>query len=126
MHSDPANISHLARLFKNQLITECSQNSDSEPLPSCLNALANINAEKLSRLRNRLISRKSTGGPSPEPSFPGKQEFYKKFIVVCDSAKFHRHLIDSLSDEILQLDDTYWLSEADETGIILYISVYFV
>lgn len=121
---EPVNYMHLARLFKNQLLAECSQETDAGILPSCLNAFSNINAEKLSRLTNRLVSKKSTGGPSPEPSFPGKQEFYKEFIVVCESPKFHRHLIDCLVAEILLLDDTaQWTLDADETSMSFFFII---
>lgn len=39
-------------------------------------------------------------GPNPEPKFIGYQEFFKEFIDICGSPKFHQCLKDCIAGEI--------------------------
>lgn len=39
-------------------------------------------------------------GPNPEPKFIGYQEFFKEFIDISNSPKFHQILKDCIANEI--------------------------
>ncbi|GLV38328.1 discs lost [Carabus blaptoides fortunei] len=111
LHADPNNSLHLARLFKNKLMQDCLD----DPMPTNQKQLPNVDAEKLTRLENRLTSKRNTSAFLSEP-FPGNEEFYKEFIATTNSNTFHTHLKDCLVVEILQLDDSeFWPSEIEDT-----------
>ncbi|KAJ8956313.1 hypothetical protein NQ318_015050 [Aromia moschata] len=69
-----------------------------------LSSLANVDADKLSRLRSRLVTKQASSGVNRLPAFTGHQEFYRDFIIVAGSYAFNRHLCDALITEIVELN----------------------
>ncbi|KAM3918265.1 codanin-1 [Leptodactylus fuscus] len=106
------NHSHFARLFQRQLVQLCKgptggmggvssgDNSDQD----VLNKLGSDNLNRLKRLQERFVTPQSVGGPCPPPSFPGYQEFFRDFILSAGNYQFNQHLMDSLCQEIQELD----------------------
>ncbi|XP_071971747.1 codanin-1 [Engystomops pustulosus] len=104
------NHSHFARLFQRQLIQMCKgptggmggagDNTDQD----VLNMLGSDNLNRLKRLQERFVAPQSVGGPCPPPSFPGYQEFFRDFILSAGNYQFNQHLMDSLCQEIQELD----------------------
>ncbi|XP_033222064.1 codanin-1 isoform X2 [Belonocnema kinseyi] len=110
LHSDVTNHSHIARLFKSQLLISCIQTGqqedffDDESL-NILKSLKGFNPEKLTQLKERLVTPLSSKGPVPEPTFSGVQEFYKNFILFAFNPMFYAHLEDCLIHEIMDLNE---------------------
>uniref|UniRef100_A0A8C5MWA8 Codanin-1 C-terminal domain-containing protein n=1 Tax=Leptobrachium leishanense TaxID=445787 RepID=A0A8C5MWA8_9ANUR len=110
--SNACNHSHFARLFQKQLIQMCKGPSTGmggssvgdTPDQDVLNMLGSDNLNRLKRLQERFVTPQSVGGPCPPPSFPGYQEFFRDFIVSAGSYQFNQHLMDSLCQEIEDLD----------------------
>ncbi|XP_066428517.1 codanin-1 [Eleutherodactylus coqui] len=106
------NHSHFARLFQRQLVQMCKgstggmggvgsgDNTDQD----VLNMLGSDNLNRLKRLQERFVAPQSVGGPCPPPSFPGFQEFFRDFILSAGNYQFNQHLMDSLCQEIQELD----------------------
>ncbi|XP_046616913.1 codanin-1 [Neodiprion virginianus] len=121
LHNDAVNYCHFARLFKSQLLLSCIGNdSKEEPVNdesfNFLKSLKHVDPEKLTRLRERLVTPLSSKGPVPPPSFPGVQEFYKDFILHAANPMFYAHLQDCLVHEIMELNDTQFMgSEIEDT-----------
>ncbi|XP_012280996.1 uncharacterized protein LOC105700032 [Orussus abietinus] len=117
VHNDAVNYFHFARLFKSQLLTSGIQNGhqedgmDDESL-DFLKSLKHLNPEKLTQLRERLVTPMSSKGPVPRPSFPGVQEFFKDFILHAFNPIFYVHLENCLVHEIIELNDTQF-AESD-------------
>ncbi|CAH0548798.1 unnamed protein product [Brassicogethes aeneus] len=105
--SDPVNFVHFSRLFKQQLLTTCgtSHSDDASEVPF-LPSLPNLDAEKFSRLKSRLVTKQNSNGLNSLPFFSGHQEFYKEFIVTGGHHTFNKHLGDSLITEILELNSS--------------------
>ncbi|KAL1502555.1 hypothetical protein ABEB36_007680 [Hypothenemus hampei] len=101
------NLIYLSRLFKNQLLNSCAKGpnekglSDNTALPSFA-----IDADKLSRLTDRLVTKHTTNGINSLPIFSGYQEFFKEFIEVSANYIFCRHLCDCLISSIIELNNT--------------------
>ncbi|KAJ8939318.1 hypothetical protein NQ314_011176 [Rhamnusium bicolor] len=110
LQNEPANFMHFSRLFKAQLLTTCRKSQKEEGLTEnqmpFLSSLANVDADKLNRLRNRLVTKQSANGINSLPSFTGHQEFYKDFIIEAANYVFNKHLCDTLIAEIVELNDT--------------------
>ncbi|CAH2328521.1 Hypothetical predicted protein [Pelobates cultripes] len=106
------NHSHFARLFQKQLIQMCKGPSGGmgasglgdTPDQDVLNMLGSDNLNRLKRLQERFVTPQSVGGPCPPPSFPGYQEFFRDFILSAESYQFNQHLMNSLCQEIQELD----------------------
>ncbi|KAM4690522.1 codanin-1 [Rhinophrynus dorsalis] len=104
--------SHFARLFQKQLVQMCKGPSGGmagasvgdTPDQDVLNMLGLDNLNRLKRLQERFVAPQSVGGPCPPPSFPGYQEFFRDFILSAGSYQFNQHLMDSLCQEIQELD----------------------
>ncbi|KAM5130028.1 codanin-1 isoform 2-T2 [Mantella aurantiaca] len=107
-----SNHSHFARLFQKQLIQLCKGPSGGKgaagvgdnPDQDLLNMLGSDNLNRLKRLQERFVAPQSVGGPCPPPSFPGYQEFFRDFILSAGNYQFNQHLMDSLCQEIQELD----------------------
>ncbi|XP_073466474.1 codanin-1 [Aquarana catesbeiana] len=107
-----SNHSHFARLFQKQLVQLCKGPSGGKgaagvgdnPDQDLLNILGSDNLNKLKRLQERFVAPQSVGGPCPPPSFPGYQEFFRDFILSAGNYQFNQHLMDSLCQEIQELD----------------------
>ncbi|KAM9294415.1 codanin-1 [Gastrophryne carolinensis] len=107
-----SNHSHFARLFQKQLVQLCkgpnggigSAGLGDNPDQDLLNKLGSDNLGKLKRLQERFVAPQSVGGPCPPPSFPGYQEFFRDFILIAGNYQFNQHLMDSLCQEIKELD----------------------
>ncbi|KAM8920861.1 codanin-1 [Pelodytes ibericus] len=107
------NHSHFARLFQKQLLQMCKgpsggaggASTTDAPDQDVLNMLGSDNLNRLKRLQERFVAPQSVGGPCPPPSFPGYQEFFRDFIVSAGSHQFNQHLMDTLCQEIQELDD---------------------
>lgn len=92
------------------------QDDESEDL-QFLEGLRGIDPDKLNRLKDRLVTPYKAGGPRPEPSFPGYQEFYRDFILSTSHLSFLQHLQDSLISHLLELDQTPFLaSDTEDSG----------
>ncbi|XP_063803724.1 codanin-1 isoform X2 [Pseudophryne corroboree] len=104
------NHSHFARLFQKQLVQMCKGTSGGmggagdNPDQNVLNMIGSDNLNRLKRLQERFVTPPSVGGPCPPPSFPGFQEFFRDFILSAGSYQFNHHLMDSLCQEIQELD----------------------
>ncbi|XP_076098062.1 codanin-1-like [Mytilus galloprovincialis] len=118
-----ANHLHFARLFQSQLISMCKGDgsirmSGDEDNILLLSQLKQANPEKFKRLQERFIKPSSSGGPCPEPSFPGCQEFFHKFIVAASCPVFNQHLTNTFVGKVSELNSTDFestLSEETET-----------
>ncbi|XP_075049376.1 codanin-1 [Mixophyes fleayi] len=105
-----SNHSHFARLFQKQLLQMCKGPSGGmggvgdNPDQDVLNMLGSDNLNRLKRLQERFVAPQSVGGPCPPPSFPGFQEFFRDFILSAGNYQFNQHLVDSLCQEIQELD----------------------
>lgn len=105
------NHSHFARLFQRQLVQMCKGptggkrgvGSSDNPDQDVLNMLGSDNLNRLKRLQERFVVPQSVG-PCPPPSFPGYQEFFRDFIISAGNYQFNQHLMDSLCQEIQELD----------------------
>lgn len=86
---------------------------------SFLYSLPNVDAEKLTRLKNRLVNKQSNGLNSA-PSFMGYEEFFKEFISVSSNYVFNRHLTDIFIAEISELNSsTFITNDYEDPGIII-------
>lgn len=82
-----------------------------------LSSIPNIDADKLNRLKSRLVTKQSSNGINSVPLFTGHQEFYKDFIVIAANYPFNKHLCDTLIAEIVELNDTkFSCTDLDETN----------
>ncbi|OPL20496.1 hypothetical protein AM593_07324, partial [Mytilus galloprovincialis] len=82
-----------------------------------LSQLKQANPEKFKRLQERFIKPSSSGGPCPEPSFPGCQEFFHKFIVAASCPLNSTDFESTLSEE------TETAQESDEDQKEKFISI---
>ncbi|KAL4239001.1 Codanin-1 C-terminus [Mactra antiquata] len=114
-----ANLIHFSRLFQSQLIAMCKgdgsicTNNDDENI-ALLSELKQTNPEKFKRLQERFIKPQSYGGPCPNPTFPGIQEFFRDFIVIACNPLLNQHLCDTFSAKVLELNDTTFSSSDDD------------
>ena len=69
----------------------------------CFDLLAYIVVNFPVRLEKRFTLPSSLGGPSPPPSFPGCQEFFRDFILTANSAVFHQHLLSGLITQLFEV-----------------------
>ncbi|XP_058847238.1 codanin-1-like isoform X8 [Acipenser ruthenus] len=99
-----SNHSHFARLFQKQLIQMCKGTGGEAPDLDVLGMLGADNLSRLKRLQERFIQPQSIMGPCPPPSFPGHQEFFRDFLLTAGSYQLNQHLMDSLCQQILELD----------------------
>ncbi|XP_018420396.1 PREDICTED: codanin-1 [Nanorana parkeri] len=107
-----SNHSHFARLFQKQLVQLCKGPNGGKvtagvgdnPDQDLLNMLGSDNLNRLKQLQERFVAPQSVGGPCPPPSFPGYQEFFRDFILSAGNYQFNQHLMDSLCQEIQELD----------------------
>ncbi|XP_060532788.1 codanin-1 isoform X3 [Cylas formicarius] len=109
--SDPANYAYMARLFKNQLLNSCAKNQNKERglMEKQLNFIPNlghIDADKLNRLTNRLVTKAASNSINSVPNFGGDQEFFEIFILTASNYSFNRHLADSIIADIIELNDS--------------------
>lgn len=76
-----------------------------------------MNADKLNRLKNRLVTKKTSNGLNAVPVFMGYEEFYKDFIVVASNYFFNRHLCDALIADIIKINDTKFIkNDYEDSG----------
>lgn len=94
---------------------------------SFLSSLPNVDASKLNRLKNRLVTKQSSSGLNSAPAFMGYEEFYKEFILVAANFIFNKHLCDILIAAIIELNDTkFTINDYEESsGIVIYICCIF-
>lgn len=64
-----------------------------------------VDADKLRRLTNRLVTKDATNGINSSPTFGGYQEFFKDFIVIASNYSFNRHLCDCFIFDIIDLNE---------------------
>ncbi|XP_053394864.1 codanin-1-like [Mercenaria mercenaria] len=119
VRTDLANLIHFARLFQSQLIAMCKgdgsiRSSDDDENIALLSQLKRTNPEKFKRLQERFIKPLSFGGPCPNPSFPGIQEFFRDFIVVACCPMLNQHLCDTFSAKVLELNETTFTNHDEE------------
>ncbi|XP_050315737.1 codanin-1 [Anthonomus grandis grandis] len=119
-HNDPMNYTHLARLFKNQLLRSCAKGAKEKGLSETNLPFVpslDIDADKLKRLTNRLVTKQSSNGINSLPVFSGYQEFFKDFIIVSSNPLFNRHICDSFTSEIIELNDIkFSTAELEDKG----------
>lgn len=101
INNSPINYMHLARLFKANLINSC--NKKQNLLNDYEIPFGNIDANKLNKLNNRLITRHSTN----LLLFNEQQSFFKDFIVIANDPKFNKHLIDIFISDIIDLNNNF-------------------
>ena len=108
MYQHPVNYYHFAKLWMAQLVAMCCgeslEDAQSDSSKSLMTELKNIDPMKHKRLAARLVTPGRCGGPCPPPSFSGAAEFFRDFILVCNSPKFVRHLRDLLVSEVMRLN----------------------
>ncbi|OCT68578.1 hypothetical protein XELAEV_18039879mg [Xenopus laevis] len=103
---------HFARLFQKQLVQMCKgysggisgSSAGDNPDQDVLNMVGSDNLNRLKRLQERFVTPQSICGPCPPPCFPGYQEFFRDFILCAENYHFNQHLMDSLCQEIKELD----------------------
>lgn len=81
---------------------------------SLLRTLKLLNAEKLTQLTERLVKPMTSNGPVPVPTFQGKQEFFKSFLIHANNHLFYHHLQNCLIYEILELNNAHFDSNEIE------------
>lgn len=97
----PINMAHLARLFTAQIVVSCNFDDPTNELQA---VLPNVDMQKLSKLRQRLIT---PGAFSNEYLFPGTQAFFRDFILCCDHYRvFMEQLKISMISELIQINDS--------------------
>lgn len=97
----PINMAHLARLFTAQIIVSCNFDDPTNELQA---VLPNVDMQKLSKLRQRLITPSAF---SSEYLFPGTQAFFRDFILCCDHYRvFMEQLKISMISELIQMNDS--------------------
>lgn len=122
LNDEPANFVHFARLFRSQLLGSCRKYSNpldeetNDALAEVVKCLKEGNPDKYSRLHERLITPVKSSNTSAVPDFPGQQEFFRDFIVSACNAVFNTHLIDSLWQEIMNLDSSSFSASEVEDG----------
>ena len=107
LQSHPVNIRHFAALFIEQLLASTCTPEQEEPawsqcetqLKSHLNSAKN--SAKLAIFEAKFTKRYQFGGPCPDPTFNGKQEFFKEFIAN-STYEFVVHLKDLLGKAIVE------------------------
>ncbi|XP_052272332.1 codanin-1-like isoform X2 [Dreissena polymorpha] len=114
-----ANLIHFARLFQSQLIAMCKGDgsigsSEDDESIALLSQLKRTNPEKFKRLQERFIKPLSVGGPCPNPSFPGMQEFFRDFIIVACNPLLNQHLCDTFTAKVSELNETTFAMHDDE------------
>ncbi|RZC35070.1 codanin-1, partial [Asbolus verrucosus] len=112
LHGEPTNFIHFSRLFKAQLLSTCRNSKD-----NCENFITSleVDAQKLSKLRSRCVTKENCQGLNSLPKFSESEEFYKDFILVGANHCFNRHLADALIEEIVELNDTNFnINELDD------------
>lgn len=93
----PVNMTHLAKLFVNQLLISATETTES---PEELGL-------KLDPLRhNKLAQRLVTSSSSVEGQFPRSQAFFRDFIAVCSSVAFLVHLKLELFVQLMRNNDS--------------------
>ena len=112
LQMNPINMAHLALLFQEQLLAMCindiTNNSDDDDLAREL-AMPKVEADKLKRLITRCLTPSNHGGPCPEPTFSGPQEFFRDFIKIAGgNHAFISHLQNTLMATISELNDKYF------------------
>ena len=104
MYQHPVNYYHFSKLWMAQLLAMCRGESLEGAKDDTMAELKNIDPVKHKRLAARLVTQGRCGGPCPLPSFSGAAEFFRDFILACNSPKFIRHLRDLLVCEVTRLN----------------------
>ena len=106
MHQHPVNYYHFAKLWMAQLLVMCRGESDAADADThqLMAELRKTDPVKCKRLAARLVTPGRCGDPCPPPSFSGAAEFFKDFLLACNSPKFVRHLRDLLVSEVARLN----------------------
>ena len=108
MYQHPVNYYHFAKLWMAQLVAMCRgeslEGAQGDTSTLLMAELKKIDPMKHKRLAARLVTPGRCGGPCPPPSFSGAAEFFRDFILVCNSPKFVRHLRDLLVGEVTRLN----------------------
>ncbi|XP_076255015.1 codanin-1 like protein dlt [Rhynchophorus ferrugineus] len=118
LNTEPICYIHFARLFKNQLLTNCLKGPKEKGLSennlTFLPSLP-IDVNKLNQLTNRLVTKETSNGINSLPEFTGHQEFYRDFIVVASNHSFNKHLCDNLISEIIEINNaTFWETDLEK------------
>ncbi|XP_055372097.1 MATH and LRR domain-containing protein PFE0570w [Condylostylus longicornis] len=101
---NPINMAHLAKLFTSQLIISLNF---TEPLTDLDLGLSNIDMNKLTKLRQRLVTPSHF---SQDYQFPANQQFFKDFVLTAQSVIFIEQLKIALVSELLELNDSTYES----------------
>lgn len=97
----PINMAHLSKLFVAQLIVSCNFDDSA---PELQMALPNIDLNKLSKLRQRLITPSHF---STEYLFPGNQSFFRDFIIAVENHSiFIEQLKIALICDLLEINNS--------------------
>merc|ERR1740129_1191912 len=108
MYQHPVNYYHFAKLWMAQLVAMCRgeslEGAQADPNALLMAELKKIDPMKHKKLVARLVTPGRCGGPCPQPSFSGAAEFFRDFILTCNSPKFVRHLRDLLVSEVTKLN----------------------
>jgi len=112
MYNHPVNYRHFSRLFSQQLVSMCVGESSSSGDTSgddnnaeLMAVLKRSDPVKYKLLAARLVTPSKFGGPCPQPTFYGAQEFFRDFVLSCRSPQFLSHLKDTLVTEILAINN---------------------
>lgn len=86
-----------------------------------MSSLPNVDADKLNRLKSRLVTKQSSNGLNAVPTFMGYEEFYKEFILVASNYIFNRHLCDAIIADIVELNDTKFTTyDYEDSGMFSF------
>ena len=123
MHQHPVNYYHFAKLWLAQLVAMCRGETGGSGVDTgqddshiLMAELRKTDPVKCKKLAARLITPGRCGGPCPLPSFSGAAEFFKDFLVTCNSPKFISHLRDLLVSELCRLNSLQ-LDSGDSGGV---------
>ena len=115
MYQHPVNFYHFSKLFLAQLLAMCRgdiMTGDDQLMAE----LRRTDLAKYKRLAQRLMTPGRCGGPCPAPAFSGAAEFFRDFLLSCNSPKFVRHLMDLIVSEVKRLDLVV-LDVGEEAGV---------
>ena len=107
LQSHPVNLRHFAALFIEQLLAStCTPEPEEPSWSQCENQVKSQlnsakNSAKLAVFEAKFTKRYQFGGPCPDPTFTGKQEFFKEFIAN-STYEFVVHLKDLLGKAIIE------------------------
>ena len=107
LQNHPVNLRHFAALFIDQLLAStCTPEPEEPAWAQSEQQITQFNTKtsKLAVFEAKFTKRYQFGGPCPDPTFSGKQEFFKEFIANA-TYDFVIHLKDLMGKSIIEKNE---------------------